>query len=151
MRAQILAIDNSDTPWLATGRLHLILLKKLPRRDSGPSYYFDDDVTLQYYRLQRISESSISLESGIESEVSGPTSVGTGVSIDETIELSHLIDILNERFGTSFTPADQLFLDSIKEDAVADSNLREVAMANPMENFGYIFFLTSAQRNAINE
>ena len=116
------------------------LLKKLPRRDSGPSYHFDDEVTLQYYRLQRISEGSIALESGKEGEVSGPTSVGTGVSRDESIELSQLIDILNERFGTNFTPADQLFLDSIREDAVADSNLREAAMANPMENFGYIFF-----------
>ena len=54
--------------------------------------------------------------------------------------MSQLIDILNERFGTNFTPADQLFLDSIREDAVADSHLREAAMANPMENFGYIFF-----------
>ena len=115
------------------------LLKKLPRRDSGPSYHFDDDVTLQYYRLQRISESSIFLESGKDGEVSGPTSVGTGTSRDDTIELSQLIDILNERFGTNFTLADQLFLDSIREDAVADSNLREAAMANPMENFGYIF------------
>ena len=115
------------------------LLKKLPRRDSGPSYDFDDEVNLQYYRLQRISEGAISLESGKDGEVSGPTSVGTGVSHDETIELSQLIDILNERFGTSFTIADQLFLDSIREDALADSSLREAAMANPMENFGYIF------------
>ena len=115
------------------------LLKKLPRRDLGPSYHFDDDVTLQYYRLQRISEGSISLESGKDGEVPGPTSVGTGASENESIELSQLIDILNERFGTNFTLADQLFLDSIKEDAVADSNLKEAAMANPMENFGYIF------------
>ena len=111
------------------------LLKKLPGRDSGPSYHFDDEMTLQYYRLQRISEGSIVLESDKEGEVSGPTSVGTGVSRDESIELSQLIDILNERFGTNFIPADQLFLDSIREDAVADSNLREAAMANPMENF----------------
>ena len=115
------------------------LLKKLPRRDSGPSYNFDDEVTLQYYRLQRISEGAIPLESGKDGEVTGPTSVGTGVSREEAIELSQLIDILNERFGTSFTQADQLFLDSIKEDALADSNLREAALANPMENFGYTF------------
>ena len=115
------------------------LLKKLPRRDSGPSYHFDDEITLQYYRIQRISEGAIPLESGRDGEVSGPTSVGTGETRDETIELSQLIDILNERFRTNFTPADQLFLDSIREDAVADSNLREAAMANPMENFGYIF------------
>ncbi len=115
------------------------LLKKLPRRSSGPSYNFDDEISLQYYRLQKISEGSIALESGAEGEVPGPVSVGTGVSREEIIELSQLIDILNERFGTNFTPADQLFLDSIREDAVADSHLREAAMANPMENFGYIF------------
>ena len=45
----------------------------------------------------------------------------------------------NQRFGTEFKPADQLFLDSIREDAVADSNLRQAALANTMENFGYVF------------
>ena len=56
-----------------------------------------------------------------------------------TIELSQLIEILNDRFGTDFKPADQLFFDSIKEDAVADSNLRQAAMANTMGNFGFLF------------
>ena len=55
------------------------------------------------------------------------------------IELSKLIDILNERFGTEFKPGDQLFFDSIREDAVADTNLRQAAIANTMENFGYVF------------
>jgi type I restriction enzyme R subunit len=50
-----------------------------------------------------------------------------------------LIDLLNERLGTDFKPADQLFFDSIREDAVADSELRQVALANTMENFGYVF------------
>jgi phage repressor protein C with HTH and peptisase S24 domain len=50
-----------------------------------------------------------------------------------------LIDILNERFGTDFKPADQLFLDSIREDAVTDEGIRQAAMANTMENFGYVF------------
>jgi len=53
--------------------------------------------------------------------------------------LSQLIDILNERLGTDFKPADQLFFDSICEDAVSDTNLRQAAMANTMENFGYVF------------
>jgi type I restriction enzyme R subunit len=65
--------------------------------------------------------------------------VGTGVSREEKIELSTLIDILNERLGTDFKPADQLFFDSIREDAVADADLRQVALANTMENFGYVF------------
>jgi type I restriction enzyme R subunit len=114
------------------------LLAKLPRR-SGPIYHFDDEVALKYYRLQKISEGSIDLRIGEETPVYGPTEVGTGISHDEKIELSQLIDILNERFGTQFKPADQLFFDSICEDAAADSELQQVALANTMENFGYVF------------
>jgi type I restriction enzyme R subunit len=55
------------------------------------------------------------------------------------VPLSELVGVLNERFGTDFKPADQLFFDSIKEDALADSGLRQAAMANTMENFGYVF------------
>lgn len=135
--AQIIPFQDSDLEKLYS--YIRFLLKKLPRRDSGPSYHFDDEITLKYYRLQKISEGSIKLETGQGNEVSGPTAVGTGSSTDETIELSQLIDLLNEQFGTEFTQADQLFLDSIKEDAIADSALREAAMANSMENFGYIF------------
>ena len=37
----------------------------------------------------------------------GPA-VGTGAAQEEQVELSRLIDILNDRFGTDFKPADQL-------------------------------------------
>lgn len=114
------------------------LLRKLPRR-SGPRYRFDDQVTLEYYRLQKISEGAIRLKETEEAPLYGPSEVGTGIARDQKIELSQLIDILNERFGTDFKPADQLFFDSIREDAVADSELRQVALVNTMENFGYVF------------
>lgn len=71
--------------------------------------------------------------------MSGPTAVGTKAAQPDDIELSRLIDILNDRFGTEFKPGDQLFFDSIKEDALADSDLRQAAMANTLENFGYVF------------
>ncbi|HEC78683.1 MAG TPA: type I restriction endonuclease subunit R [candidate division WOR-3 bacterium] len=115
------------------------LLTKLPRGDRGPVYNFDDEVALKYYRLQKISEGSIVLEPRVEYKVDGPTSVGTGMVRGEKIELSKLIDILNERFGTEFKPGDQLFFDSIREDAAADSDLRQAALANTMENFSYVF------------
>ncbi|OPY42952.1 MAG: hypothetical protein A4E41_00065 [Methanoregulaceae archaeon PtaU1.Bin066] len=115
------------------------LINKLPKRGQGPIYNFNEEVTLQYYRLQKISEGSINLEKGKGGSIDGPTEVGTGAERPSKIELSQLIELLNERFGTDFTPADQLFFDSIKEDAVANSNLRQAAMANTMENFGYMF------------
>lgn len=115
------------------------LLTKIPK-DKEPSYNFEDEVALKYYRLQKISEGSLNLSGRGGAEVTGPIAVGTGVVRDAHITLSKLIDILNDRFGTNFRPGDQLFFDSIKEDAAADPALRQAAIANTMENFGYVFF-----------
>jgi type I restriction enzyme R subunit len=135
--AQIIPFQDSDLEKLYS--YIRFLLTKLPRGDRGPIYQFADEVALKFYRLQKISEGSIDLEAGKSEPISGPTSVGTGVARGDEIELSKLIDQLNERFGTEFKPGDQLFFDSIREDALADGNLRQAALANTMENFGYVF------------
>lgn len=135
--SQVIPFQDSDLEKLYT--YIRFLLTKIPRRDLGPALNLDDEVALRYYRLQKISDGSIPLEKGDSPGIPGPTSVGTGMGSEVKIELSQLIDILNERFGTEFTPGDQLFFDSIREDAVADSYLREAANANTMENFGYAF------------
>jgi type I restriction enzyme R subunit len=134
--SQVIPFQDSDLEKLYA--YVRFLVRKLPR-ELGPRYDFDDEVALKYYRLQKISQGSIDLEKDQTGEVPGPTEVGTGVRHDEQIELSQLIDILNERFGTDFKPADQLFLDSIREDAVANESLRQAAQANTLENFGYVF------------
>ncbi|MCK9229050.1 MAG: hypothetical protein M0P30_14885 [Syntrophorhabdaceae bacterium] len=73
------------------------------------------------------------------SPIAGPTSVGTGTASGPVIELSVLIDILNDKFGTEFKPGDQLFFESIREDAVADTNLKQAALVNTIDGFGYVF------------
>lgn len=47
--------------------------------------------------------------------------------------------MLNERFGTDFTQADQLFFDQIQEEAVNDDNLCQAATANSVDDFRYVF------------
>ena len=135
--SQVIPFGDSDLEKLYT--FTRFLAAKLPRRALGPQYNFDDEVALKYYRLQKISEGAIVLEPGAGGELKGPTAVGTGMVGDEEVELSQLIDILNERFGTDFKPADQLFLDSVREDAVANEALRQAASANSIENFKYVF------------
>lgn len=135
--SQVIPFGDSDLEKLYT--FTRFLAAKLPRRALGPQYNFDDEVALKYYRLQKISEGSIVLEPGAGGELKGPTAVGTGMVGDEEVELSELIGILNERFGTDFKPADQLFLDSVREDAVANEALRQAASANSIENFKYVF------------
>jgi len=116
-----------------------LLLTKLPRGDRGPVYNFDDEVALKFYRLQKIGEGSITLNVGQQEPISGPTDVGTGTARSDQVELSKLIDILNDRFGTEFKPGDQLFFDSIREDALGNNALRQAALVNTMENFGFVF------------
>jgi type I restriction enzyme R subunit len=135
--SQVIPFQDSDLEKLYS--YIRFLLTKLPKGDRGPVYDFDDEVALKHYRLQKISEGSIQLEAGKGSEVAGPVAAGTRTAHAEKIELSQLIDILNERFGTDFKPGDQLFLESIREDAVADPEIRQAALANTMENFGYVF------------
>jgi type I restriction enzyme R subunit len=135
--SQVIPYQDSDLEKLYTYARFLIA--KLPRRSTGPQYHFDDEVALKFYRLQKISEGAIVLQTGVGDEVKGPTALGTGLPHDEEIELSRLIDLLNERFGTDFKPADQLFLDSVREDALADESLRQAALANSLDNFKYVF------------
>lgn len=135
--SQIIPFHDSDLEKLFS--YIRFLLRKLPRRPEGPTYDFDDEVTLKYYRLQKISEGVVALEKGEGGEVPGPTEVGTGVTHEDKVKLSELIDTLNERFGTEFKPADQLFFDQIREDAKSDPGLQQAAKVNTLENFGYEF------------
>ena len=135
--SQVIPFTDSDLEKLAT--YARFLASKLPHRTDGQKYAFDDEVALKFYRLQKISEGAIKLDSGEVVPVSGPTAVGTGKSKDTQVELSKLIDTLNERFGTDFTQADELFFLQLREEALADEGLRKAAEANTLENFRYVF------------
>jgi len=135
--SQVIPYQDSDLEKLYT--YVRFLVNKLPRRRTYALYHFDGEINLKYYRLQKISEGSIVFEAGEGGKVTGPTSVGTGISHEEKIKLSRLIDIVNDRFGTDFKPADELFFNQIREEAVADESLRQAATANPIDNFKFVF------------
>jgi type I restriction enzyme R subunit len=111
----------------------------LPRRRSGPAYQFDEEVRLEYYRLQKISEGSISLSTGYARPLDGPSEVGSGMVREDPMLLSRLIDVVNERFGTDFNQADQLFFDQIVEAALTDEALKQAAAVNPGDKFELVF------------
>jgi len=135
--SQIIPYQDSDLERLYTFLRHLSA--KLPKRNSGPRYNFDDEVRLEYYRLQKISEGSISLKKGSARPLDGPTEVGSGLVRDEIVRFSRLIDVVNGRFGTDFTEADQLFFDQIMEAALADASLQQAAQVNPVDKFALVF------------
>lgn len=134
--SQIIPYQDSDLEKLyAYGRF---LMTKLPRADNSVAVHVDDDVELKYYRLQKISDGAIDLKAGQPEPLYGPTEVGTGQA-DEDVQLSTLVSKLNERFGTEFTPADQLFFEQIKETALENEHLRKAARVNTLENFEPVF------------
>ena len=135
--SQVIPYQDSDLERLYVFLRHFAA--KLPRRKSGPAYQFDDEVRLEYYRLQKIGEGSIPLQDGEARPLDGPTEVGSGLVRPQPVPLSQLIDIVNERFGTDFNPADQLFFDQIVEAAVADDALRQAAAVNPGDKFELVF------------
>jgi type I restriction enzyme R subunit len=94
---------------------------------------------VEYYRLQKISEGSISLKEGEAQPLDGPKEVGSGLARKEEVPLSQLIDLVNDRFGTDFNQADQLFFDQIVEAAVSDEGLRQAAAVNPEDKFELVF------------
>ena len=111
------------------------LLAKLPPTGDGPALALDEEVALRYFRLQQMSEGSIALSDGEAEPLKGPTDVGTSRTPDQQVALSTLIDTLNERFGTDFNEADQLFFDQIRATAEADEKIVEAARANNFKNF----------------
>jgi type I restriction enzyme R subunit len=115
------------------------LLTKLPPPGSGAKFTLDDDVALRFFRLQQVSEGTIDLSQDEADPLKGPTDVGTARQKDTDVALSTLVAQLNERFGTDFTEADQLFFDQVRATAEQDEKVVEAAKANTKANFSAFF------------
>lgn len=135
--AQIMPFQDIELEkFYAYGRL---LLNKLPRKALSEKFKLGDEVALEYYRLQKMSEGSIELEKQEVGELLPTREVGTKKEKEELAPLSEIIQILNEKFGTDFTEADKLFFDQIEEELVEDETLSKQAKINTVENFKYGF------------
>jgi len=115
------------------------LQKKLPRRNLSEQFQLEDEVALEYYRLQKMEEGQIALEKSSEGELSGAREAGMRYQKEEKAPISQIIEVLNDKLGTDFTASDQLFFDQIEEDMVMDETLAQQAQSNTKENFKFGF------------
>jgi type I restriction enzyme R subunit len=111
------------------------LYRKLPRGgEKAPN--LDSDVTLQYYRIQKAYEGSISLK--VADGVLDYKTSGTGLPFEDEKEvLSEIIKTLNERLGTNFTE-----MDKVLEQFVQDMSTNEemvLRSKNPLDLFKIIY------------
>lgn len=112
------------------------LLRKLPKDTGERTPNLDNDVSLQYYRLQKSYEGTIDLlkEDGV---LYGKTS-GTGLPLeDEKENLSAIIQKLNERLGTNFTEMDKV-LEQFVQDMASNEEI-VLRAKNPLDLFKIIY------------
>jgi len=114
------------------------LLRKLPR-NANDRFQLGDEVSLEYYRLQKISETNIVMEPQGEYGIDGQNEAGIRMNKEERAALSEIIEVLNKRFSTEFNDADKLFFDQIEAELVADAKLSQQAKSNTIENFKFGF------------
>jgi type I restriction enzyme R subunit len=131
--SQIMPFSDAELEKLyAYGRL---LLNKLPRTKQEDRFKLNDEVALNYYRLQKIKETSIELDDIKEYGLETSSDAGFRIVEEEKIQLSQIVESINERFGTEFTDADRLLFDQVGVDLMNDDIIVKQAKNNTLENF----------------
>lgn len=131
--SQIIPYGDSEMEMLYS--FSRFLIPHLPRERDYEIVKPEDDVSLQYYRIEKVTSGSIVLEEGETYGVKGITESGTGKTEDEKKPLSEIIEVLNTKFGTDFSEEDRLFFEQIKEKAIKDTKIVQTAEANTLDKF----------------
>ncbi|MBS5900619.1 MAG: type I restriction endonuclease subunit R [Actinomycetaceae bacterium] len=111
-----------------------LLVRKL-HIDGDPAPHLEDEVALQYYRIQKVYEDSIDLIDE-EGQLSNNPDI-SGASEDEKDSLSNIISRLNDRWGTEFTHMDKV-IEQLTEDMVEDAEVKARAH-NSLDLFSIVY------------
>ena len=115
------------------------LLTKLPKSDYTERLKLDNEVALEYYRLQKVAEGDLVLQVQGGHNLGPTTEAGISRQKDEKDKLSNIITLLNDKFGTEFTESDRLYFEQIEQALFENEELKMRAQNNPIENFKYAF------------
>ncbi len=112
------------------------LIKKIEIENTG-GVDITDKVLLAYYKLEIKSEGTIYLEEGdgVRIDVGG----GGKITEGESDYLSHIIEKLNERYGTKFSGSEKLAVEQIRDNLKANPDLELKAKNNSFDDFKYAF------------
>jgi type I restriction enzyme, R subunit len=113
-------------------------LLRLIRADAGETVDLSTAVELTHLRLERQFSGSVSL-TGDVGEVHTVYSGDGRQHEPEPEPLSHIIERLNQLYGTDWTDADRLVFDATANDLVNDRTMQAQAVNNTAENFLLVF------------
>lgn len=115
------------------------LLTVLPDVDYTERLKLDNEVALQYYRLQKLSEGDLVLQVQGKFELDPITEAGISREKDTKDKLSNIINLLNEKYGFDFTDQDRLYFEQIEQALFENEDLKIRAINNSIDNFKYAF------------
>jgi type I restriction enzyme R subunit len=113
------------------------LLAYLPGQ-AGEKLDLGSEVELTHLKIAQTFEGSGSLEEGGGEVVA----IFSGRGKEHELEpehLSHIVEVINERYGLELGDADQLLFDQFEESWAADAELAARARSNTFENFRLVF------------
>jgi type I restriction enzyme R subunit len=135
--SQIMPFQDVDLEKLYSyGRF---LLTKLPKVDYTERLKLDNEVALEYYRLQKIAEGDLVLQVQGKHELDPVTEAGISKEKEEKDKLSNIIILLNQKYNFDFTVQDKLYFEQIEQALYENEELKIRAKNNPIENFKYAF------------
>lgn len=135
--SQIMPFQDVDLEKLyAYGRF---LLNKLPTSDYTERLKLDNEVALEYYRLQKIGEGDLVLQVQSEHSLEPTSEAGISRPKEEKDKLSNILNVLNDKYNTEFTDADRLYFEQLEQALYENEDLKKRAQNNPIENFKYAF------------
>ncbi|WP_305863080.1 type I restriction endonuclease subunit R [Helicobacter cholecystus] len=97
------------------------LAKVLPR-DSQEKVNLDDELLLEYYKIQKSSEGKITLKGDSITQISPQTTTECAVGEKVKEKLSEILARFNQRWGTNFTKMDRV-IEQIVEDFELDKHI----------------------------
>ena len=112
------------------------LVKLLPKNNEE-KVNLDDELLLEYYKLQKTSEGKITLENS--EGIIPPVKDGGVVSKNkEKDSLSEIIDKFNKKFGTEFSKLDKVMSD-FKEDIMKDEQISNAGKKGDKTAFNTLY------------
>lgn len=112
-------------------------LAKLLPKNNEEKVNLDDELLLEYYKLQKTSEGKITLENS--EGIIPPVKDGGVVSKNkEKDSLSEIIDKFNKKFGTEFSKLDKVMSD-FKEDIMKDEQISNAGKKGDKTAFNTLY------------
>jgi type I restriction enzyme R subunit len=130
--AQVITFTDAELEKLYVfGRM---LLRKLPAARDRLPVEITENINMDSYRIQKMTEGKITLSGG-EGVLESLSDLGAGRRGEPEFEpLSQILQDINEKYGTDFTEADKVFFAELQTRLSTNQTLIEGARVNSKEN-----------------